>query len=113
MLQLLSLVYALLQVWEEHKLLVKTDGGFVAEIAATNNAPKGDCFVARVQLCGVFISSSTSSIRISMKVGKPRLDSCRQLTVSADHVADQFCSGGSNTKCKCCTKLCLYLLAKA
>lgn len=58
----------LLQVWEEHRILVKQDGGFVVQVVCTNDAPKGDCFRALIQMCGVFVSSGKSRLRISMKV---------------------------------------------
>jgi hypothetical protein len=57
-----------LQVWEEHQVLLKQDGGWVAQHICTNDAPKGGCFRAMVQLVGVFVSSGKSRLRVSMKV---------------------------------------------
>lgn len=58
-----------LQVWEEHQVLLKQDGGWVAQHICTNDAPKGDCFRAMVQLVGVYVSSGKSRLRVSLKVG--------------------------------------------
>jgi len=53
-------------VWEEHRLLAKSDGGWVVECKSTNDAPKGDCFYVLVQLCGVRRNSRQAQLRISM-----------------------------------------------
>jgi hypothetical protein len=57
-----------LQVCEEHQVLLKQDGGWVAQHICTNDAPKGDCFRAMVQLVGVYVSSGKSRLRVSLKV---------------------------------------------
>jgi hypothetical protein len=59
-----------LQVWEEQRILVKENGGFVAQLKCTNNAPKGDCFYAIVQLFGCFKGCTQSRLRVSMRVRK-------------------------------------------
>ncbi|WIA20979.1 hypothetical protein OEZ85_005316 [Tetradesmus obliquus] len=56
------------QVWEEHQVLLKQDGGWVAQHICTNDAPKGDCFRAMVQLVGVYVSSGKSRLRVSLKL---------------------------------------------
>jgi hypothetical protein len=55
------------QVWETHSLLARTGGGWVVECRSVNNAPKGDCFFVRVQLCGVRRAAAQSQLRISMQ----------------------------------------------
>ncbi|GBF95637.1 hypothetical protein Rsub_08619 [Raphidocelis subcapitata] len=55
-------------VWEEHRLVAKTDGGFVVECRSTNDAPKGDCFYVDVQLAGTHVASGQSRLRISMQI---------------------------------------------
>jgi hypothetical protein len=55
-------------VWEEHRLLVKEAGGWVVQIICKNDAPKGDCFEAHVQMCGVYVSEHSSRLRVSMQV---------------------------------------------
>ncbi len=55
-------------VWEEHKLLSKSDGGWVVECKSTNDAPKGDCFYVLVQLCGIHLARGQSQLRITMQV---------------------------------------------
>lgn len=55
-------------VWEEQRLLSRGPGGWVVQFVCTNDAPKGDCFEAHVQLCGVYVSSSSCRLRISMQV---------------------------------------------
>ena len=55
-------------VWEEHRLLTKEAGGWVVHMVCKNDAPKGDCFEAHVQMCGVYVSSSSSRLRVSMQV---------------------------------------------
>jgi hypothetical protein len=65
---LMMLPPLLLQVCEEHQVLLKQDGGWVAQHICTNDAPKGDCFRAMVQLLGVFVSSGKSRLRVSLKV---------------------------------------------
>lgn len=72
----------LLQVWEEHRLLVKQDGGFVAQQICTNNAPKGDCFRALIQICGLYVTTNSSRLRISMKVSSVELTG---VTIIVDH----------------------------
>jgi hypothetical protein len=57
------------RVWEEHRLLERSSAGWVAQVECHNDAPKGDCFAAHVQLCGVRVSSDSSRLRISMQVG--------------------------------------------
>lgn len=63
-------------VWEEHRLMVKEDGGWVVLLICKNDAPKGDCFEAHVQICGVYVNSNTSKLRVSMEVGTPYYDTC-------------------------------------
>lgn len=55
-------------VWEEHRLVAKSDGGWVVECKCTNDAPKGDCFYVLVQLCGVHRASGAAQLRITMQV---------------------------------------------
>lgn len=55
-------------VWEEHRLMVKEAGGWVVQIICKNDAPKGDCFEAHVQMCGVYVSEQSSRLRVSMQV---------------------------------------------
>lgn len=55
-------------VWEEHRLVTKEAGGWVVQITCKNDAPKGDCFEAHVQMCGVYVNSNTSRLRVSMQV---------------------------------------------
>lgn len=64
------------QVWEEHRLLVKEAGGWVVLLVCTNDAPKGDCFEAHVQICGVYVDRNTSRLRVSMQVGRGPHSKC-------------------------------------
>jgi hypothetical protein len=54
------------QVWEEQRLITRSDGGFIVELRCTNNAPKGDCFHALLQLCGAVHGRRACQLRISM-----------------------------------------------
>jgi hypothetical protein len=60
-------------VWEEHRLVDKAPGGWVVQQICRNDAPKGDCFEAHVQLCGVSVAPNCSRLRVSMQV---RLRGC-------------------------------------
>jgi hypothetical protein len=55
-------------VWEEHRLMVKEAGGWVVQNICKNDALKGDCFEAHVQMCGVYVSEQCSRLRVSMQV---------------------------------------------
>ena len=73
-------------MWEEHRLLAKTDGGWVVECKSTNDAPKGDCFYVVVQLCGTHLASGRAQLRISMQVrggmdGGPFIAACLQVFI--------------------------------
>lgn len=57
-------------VWEEHRLLTREAGGWVVQVVCKNDAPKGDCFEAHVQMCGVYVNSNDSRLRVSMQVRK-------------------------------------------
>lgn len=57
-------------VWEEHRLVQKEAGGWRVDITCRNDAPKGDSFEAHVQMCGVYVGSNTSRLRVSMQVGR-------------------------------------------
>jgi hypothetical protein len=56
------------QVWEEQRIVTKENGGFVAEVRCTNDAPKGDCFVAIVQLYAATQGTAQAKFRVTMKV---------------------------------------------
>lgn len=67
------------QVWEEHRLLAKDAGGWVVLLVCTNDAPKGDCFEAHVQICGLYVDRNTSKLRVSMQVGAAAAQGCGAL----------------------------------
>lgn len=54
-------------VWEEHRL-TREGGGWVLTSVTKNDAPKGDCYEALVQMCGIYVSSHSSRLRVSMQV---------------------------------------------
>jgi hypothetical protein len=91
LLLLLLLPPLLLQVCEEHQVLLKADGGWVAQHICTNDAPKGDCFRAMVQLVGVFVSSGKSRLRVSLKVRGPA-STCTECIVYTIVQHDLLCS---------------------
>lgn len=84
-------------MWEDHRLLVKQDGGFVVQHICTNNAPKGDCFRALIQICGVYLTSNSSRLRISMKVGSLLFSMYKKLQIHFDSQGDDIvipCTSG-------------------
>ncbi|KAF8062628.1 hypothetical protein HT031_003957 [Scenedesmus sp. PABB004] len=56
------------QVWEEHQVLARCGGGFVVQHVCTNDAPKGDCFRALVQLACSATAPDACRLRVSMKL---------------------------------------------